>query len=273
MSHTDLPELDDVLTLMGEAGRRMAEINACEGAAGNISVFIRASLDVRRRFPLEQVISLPLLVPELAGSMFIVSGSGRRLREILQDPAGNLGCLLVHPGGQSGTLYTSPRRRFERLTSEFNSHLAVHHDQATRAGLSFHTILHAQPPYLTFLSHIPRYQEEAFLNRRLLRWQPEMILQFPQGIGLAAFESPGSTQLMRATVAALRRQRLVVWAKHGVMACSDTEVMHAADRIEYAEASARYEYLNLAAGEPAEGLAGKEIRTVCQAFGVQQGFF
>jgi len=78
---------------------------------------------------------------------------------------------------------------------------------------------------------------------------------------------------MAGNVECLRRHRIVIWAKHGVMARSDVSVKRAADRIEYAEAAARYEYLNLVAGEPADGLSADEIREICQAFGVQQTIF
>jgi rhamnulose-1-phosphate aldolase len=44
------PELDDLLELMGEAGRRLSEIDATEGAAGNISVCIRWPVEPRTRF-------------------------------------------------------------------------------------------------------------------------------------------------------------------------------------------------------------------------------
>jgi rhamnulose-1-phosphate aldolase len=78
---------------------------------------------------------------------------------------------------------------------------------------------------------------------------------------------------MAANVAALGRHRIVVWAKHGVMARSDISVKRAADRIEYAETGAKYEYLNLLAGEAGEGLSPDEIRAICAAFNVSQAIF
>jgi len=84
---------------------------------------------------------------------------------------------------------------------------------------------------------------------------------------------PGSPALMAATVTALRNHRIVVWAKHGVMARSDVSVKRAGDRIEYAETGARYEYMNLINGEEGEGLTAEEIRAICEAFGVQQCVF
>jgi len=87
------------------------------------------------------------------------------------------------------------------------------------------------------------------------------------------FIIPGSTELMMATVAALRNHRLVLWSKHGVMARSEVSVKRAADLIEYLETSARYEVLNLSAGEPADGLQPDEIRAIARAIGVNQTLF
>ncbi len=267
------PELGELSTLIGEAGHRLSEIEASEGAAGNISVYIGWPIDPRRLFPNSETIELPVAVPELAGKSFLVSGSGRRLREIIQDPAANLGFVVVQPDGRSGTLYTSPRRLFERPTSEFNSHLAVHRDQVVLTGTNFHALVHAQPMNLTYLSHIARYQDEQFLNRHILRWQPETIVNLPEGVGYISFLLPGSPELKKATVESLRTHRVVIWGKHGAMARSDQSVKRATDRIEYAETGARYEYMNLVNGEAGQGLTPDDIREICRAFGVRQDIF
>jgi rhamnulose-1-phosphate aldolase len=58
-----------------------------------------------------------------------------------------------------------------------------------------------------------------------------------------------------------------------MMARSDQSVKRAADRVEYAETGARYEYMNLANGEQGEGLTPENIRAICQAFSIQQSIF
>lgn len=273
MLEAPYPELSELLVLIGEAGKRMSEIEATEGAAGNISVCLGWQLDPRRTFPIEETIPLPEVAPELAGRSFIVSGSGRRLREIMDNPAANVGFLMVNPGGETAQLFTSAHRLFEKLTSEVNSHLAVHRDQVRLTGTNFHALVHAQPPYLTYLSHVARYRDERYLNQHLLRWQPETIVSLPEGVGVVPFKLPASPALMEATVQSLRTHRIVLWAKHGAIARSDISVKRAADRIEYAETSARYEYMNLMNREMAEGLTVEEIRAICAAFNVQQGIF
>ena len=281
MIDTPYPELSDLLEMMGEAGRHLAEIEASEGAAGNISICLRSrknggtmwQVEPRNFFPTINEIELPQIVPELAGATFLVSGSGRRLREIIDEPTASIACIVVDEGGKTGKLYTSPHKRFERVTSEFNSHLAVHYDQICATDTNFHAVVHAQPLHLTYLSHIPRYQDEKYLNTHLLRWQPETIINLPEGIGFIPFRIPGSPELMAGNIESLRDHRIVVWAKHGVMARSDVSVKRAADRVEYAETAAKYEYLNLRVGEIGEGLSTEEIRSICKTFNVQQNIF
>ncbi len=263
------PGLDEILDSIGEGGRRVASIDAGEGAAGNISVCVGWPMEVRRRFPNAEPIDLPVPAPHLAGHTVIVTGSGRRLRDIAANPVANLGAVAIGPDGVTATLWTSATRLFATLTSEWNSHLAVHEDTVARTGTNFHAVVHAQPPHLTYLSHVPAYRDEAFFNSRVMRWEPETIVQLPAGVGILPFMLPGSGTLMAANVESLRRHRIVVWSKHGVMARSDVSVTRAVDRIEYAEAGARYEYLDLVAGGRGEGLTTEETRSIVDAFGVE----
>jgi rhamnulose-1-phosphate aldolase len=232
-------------------------------------VYLGWPLEVRRRFPLAEPFDLPAPAPALAGQLVIVTGSGRRLRDIHSDPAANLAVVMIDADGRTGRLHTSPRRLFERPTSEFNSHLAVHNDQVAHTGTNFHALIHAQPPHLTYLSHIGAYRDQAYLNQHLIRLEPETIVNLPEGIGVLPYKLPGSPAMMEANVVGLRRHRVVLWSKHGVMARSDISVTRAADRIEYAEAAALYEYMNLVAGNEAEGLTEDELREVVPAFNVQ----
>jgi rhamnulose-1-phosphate aldolase len=267
------PDLDELMEMMGEAGVRISEINASEGAAGNLSIYTGWDLDPRRKFPIMEEIRLPVKVPHLAGGSVLMSGSGRRLREIIQEPACHLGFVTIDAGGETGKLYTSPGKRFDKLSSEFNSHIAIHNDQVSHTGTNFHAVVHAQPRYLTYLSHIPQYRDEKFLNRQLLRWQPELIYNMPEGIGLVPFYVPGSAELMQATVDSLRSHRIIVWCKHGMVARSDISIKRAADRVEYTEAAANYEYLDLANHRMADGLTPDEIALLCKKWNIQQDIF
>ena len=156
--------LEQVIHQVGEAGLRLSEIGAADGSAGNISVYLGKDVVVPTAFDHTDRVDLPIPVVELAGGSFIVTGSGRRLREIAGDPDGCLAVLTVAPDGAAGILHTSERRRFDRITVEFNTHLAIHRDHVVRDSLSFHSVIHAQPTHLTYLSHIPEYRDHRTLK-------------------------------------------------------------------------------------------------------------
>jgi len=85
--------------------------------------------DVETVFPDDEPFELAAAMPELASGSVIVTGSGRRLREVAAAPTANLGLVTISGDRGSARLRTSRERLFARLTSEFNSHLAVHCDQ------------------------------------------------------------------------------------------------------------------------------------------------
>jgi rhamnulose-1-phosphate aldolase len=255
---------------IGDVGVRMTAIDAAEGAAGNISVFVRSLDALDPSFREHHALDLPIRVPAIAGGWVIVTGAGRRLRDVATSPSTTLCCLQIHSGGARATLYAGTDIR---PTSELNSHLAIHNDQVTRRGLTYHAVVHAQPPYLTYLSHIARYADHMTFNRRLLRWQPETIIEFPQGIATLPFQIPASREQSDVTSAAMQVHRAVVWQQHGIVTRADADVRKAGDLIEYAETAARYEYLNLQAGESSSGLSDAQVRDFCECWGIEQPFF
>lgn len=268
MSEKTRPTVEEYLANMGAAGKRICDIDASEAGAGNISICLDELPGVHDAFPIWERIELPLAVPALVGRTLLVTGSGRRLRQIGEDPLAAVGAVIIEPDGRHAALLTSPRRQFDRLTSEFNSHLAVHDDQVGARDVPFHAVVHAQPPHLTYLSHIPAYRDSRRMNAQIMRWEPESVVALPDGIGVLEFMVPGSADLMAANVAGLRGFEIVLWSKHGVMSRSDLSVTRAVDRIEYAETGAKYEYMDLVAGRPAEGLTNGEIAAVAGAFHV-----
>lgn len=271
-SHS-MTDLSEVFFQIGDVGKRLSDLGAAEGAAGNISVCVRDGFDIPDSFDNEQVIDLPLSVPELAGAYVVVTGSGCRLREILDAPTKNLAIVVMDNGGKTGRMYTTGDAGFKRITSEFNSHLAVHYERMKLGDVQLHTVLHSQPTHLTYLSHIPAYQDEVYFNRHLFRWEPETILFIPQGVGMLPFIVNGSKEQMTETAKKMNTHPLVIWARHGVVARADESIVHALDLIEYAEAAAHYEYLNLSTGEKADGLSPEEICAICSAWNVSQGIY
>ncbi len=98
-------------------------------------------------------------------------------------------------------------------------------------------------------------------------------MNFPEGIGILPFMMAGSAQLTIETMLVLRSCRIAIWSQHGVIVRAEDSVLHAVDLIEYAETAAHYEYLNLIAGEPSEGLSPEHLRLISESWNIQQKLF
>jgi rhamnulose-1-phosphate aldolase len=264
-----MPEISDWVGEIGEAATRLAALGALEGAAGNISLFVPADAAVRdaefaRRYPPAGAYALPEGL-DLPPGLLVITGTSRRLRDIATRPEAVLCAIAVEKDG-STVLCRHPAHGV-KPTSEIDSHLGVH-AAVLDGGSRVHAVIHAQPPKLTWLSHIPAYRDPLRLNRQLLRWQPETLVMLPQGIGLLPYDVPGTPAQGAATAGAMRHHQLVVWAKHGVVARSERGPLAAADLIDYVEAAATYEVTDLLAGRRADGLTLAELRGIAARFGV-----
>ena len=149
----------------------------------------------------------------------------------------------------------------------------MHNDQVERRGTGFQAVIHAQPPYLVQLSHVRDLRSTKAFNRRILRWEPETIVQIPAGIEVLDFMVPGSQELMESNVRALRDHVIVLWSKHGIMVRSDDSPLAAVDKVEYAETGAMYEVRDMMAGGLGEGVTDAELRAVVEAFDVPTDLF
>lgn len=261
-----------IIREMGEAGQQMTDLHAAEGSAGNISAYIRDLPELNADYTHFVKYSLPIEAPNLARGWVVISATGRRLRDLGRAPQISVVALHIKPDGATADLYSAIPGLLP--TSELNSHLAIHNQQVAQTGVTFHAIVHAQPPYITFLSHMDRYaQSDEMLNKQLLRWEPESILMFPEGIGMVPFAVPGSPDLMQLTVSSLQKHHLVIWQRHGVVSRSEVGLLKAADLVEYAETAARYEYMNLTVVQPARGLSPEQIRAIAEHYDIKQSIF
>lgn len=263
-------KFQEIVLDMGRAGQQVTVFGAAESAAGNISVFTRHLEEIPASYKESGIISLPTPAHALSGGWVVITGTGKRLRDIADHPETTVSLVQVLADGMHGKVFSASELR---PTSEFNSHLGIHEDQVARRGIPYLAVIHAQSRHLAFLSHLPEYSDTYSLNRRLLRWEPETVITFPEGFGMIPFAVPGTEALRLATVEAMRTHKLVIWKRHGQVARSDESVSRAADYLEYSETAAAYEYLNLSLGSPVEGLSIRQMLDICAAFNLEQHFF
>jgi len=143
MLEAPYPELDDLLRAIGEAGRRVADIEASEAPPGTS----RCACDgPSNRAPVSPW-SKNWNCPGCPGTRRRVPARHGFRAAPARDHRRSQGEHRLHPrrrGRPDGEAVHVHHRRFERVTSEFNSHLAVHHDQIRATGTNFHAVIHAQ---------------------------------------------------------------------------------------------------------------------------------
>lgn len=266
--------LNEILSSIGEAGLRLDHMKAVEASAGNISVHTDEKLELSQAFDsVENNVALPVSAPALVGKTVFVTGSGCRLRDVARAPQNYVAAYVINEDAKTATCWYSKYGEFKRPTSEFNSHLAVHNSQAEERSVHFQAVIHAQPPYIVALSHINAMRNNEDFNRAILRWEPETIVQIPQGVEVLEYMVPGSSELMESNVRGLSRKIMTIWSRHGIMVRSDESALGAVDKVEYAETGAMYEYLNRTMGSPSEGLSIEDLRKIVSAFNVETDLF
>ncbi|QAY64569.1 rhamnulose-1-phosphate aldolase [Xylanimonas allomyrinae] len=267
-------DLNALLAEMGQAGTRLNQIDACEANAGNISVTVPTTGQEADIFRHVEPYALPTAVPALRGRTVLMSGSQQRLRDIADSPTAIVAAIVIDHDG-SAVVRSAENRAFARPTSEANSHLAVHNDRVGRHPVGVHAVVHAHAPYTTTLSHqfSGSGADPREFTRQIMRWEPELVVHVPNGIGFLPFEVPGSKRLEAASVAGLRDASIVAWAKHGVLARSDKGPLGAVDVIEFIETGARFHVTARLAGSTATGLTDDELAAIIDAFSIETTVF
>ena len=204
----------------------------------------------------------------LAGRAFLVTGTGRRFRDLAGDPARNA-CVVRMADAGFVRLWGGADIPGFRPTSEFPAHLRVH-EFLREADRRERAVLHTHPTELVALTHLPEYKDEDALNRALFAMHPEVKVSVPRGVGFVPYEVPGSEALALASAAAFRRGHAVaLWEMHGAVAIG-ADVMEAFDLIDTANKAARILLLCRAAGCVPAGLSQDRLDALVRAFGLQE---
>lgn len=205
----------------------------------------------------EKVHSTDMDMSGLSNDFFLVTASGSRMRDIAAEPEKGL-CLIKVIDQRHFWLIEGSAK----VSSEWPTHAGLHvlfkkNRDDERA------VVHCHPPNLVILSHM--FSSEREMNERLSRMQHETRLFVPEMLGLIPYAASGSQSLADATREKLRKFRLALWDKHGVIA-SGRSLNQALDRIEILEkASDIYLRLRSMGIEP-EGLSDEQLATARSAF-------
>ncbi len=220
----ELKEIQKVAKILYERG--WAEANA-----GNISVRIEEK-DLPGGFFKGRKLFLKHLTETfgaLENKVFIITKAGARMRDMVDDPLGNLAIIKI---GEKGKSYFSTNEL--PITSEYMTHFILH-SYFVQEKPSYRVILHTHPTRLVACSHIKKFKDV------LLSIHPEIKVKIPEGIEVVK-ATPGSKILAEKTLKAFKKHRVIVWEKHGVITAEEN-LEKALDLIEILEKAAEIFFL------------------------------
>ncbi|MDP8257576.1 MAG: rhamnulose-1-phosphate aldolase [Candidatus Alcyoniella australis] len=259
------PKLSAWLASMQQISFYLWDRGWAERNAGNLSVDVSDCLE-RSDLEAGSAIALDQRYPSLAGRSFLVTGTGRRYRDLAQDAAANACMLRIDDQGSSyGLLWGGDADVGFRPTSEFPSHLRIH-EHLREAGRPEQVVLHTHPTELIALTHLPEYADERALNAALLCTHPEVKVNVPRGVGLVPYAVPGTEALAQATVEVFKRDLCVaLWQWHGVVAVNE-RIEVAFDLIDALNKSAKVLLLVHATGHKPRGLSSEQLNELAVEF-------
>ncbi|MBC1458625.1 rhamnulose-1-phosphate aldolase [Listeria newyorkensis] len=237
-----------------------------ERNGGNIS-YLLTEAEVGAFINPNQVIrTIPMIfdATALAGKYFIVTGSGKYFKNVIDAPDVNLGIIRVAETGKSVELlwgFTDGGVPTSELPAHFMSHI-----ERLKIDSEHRIIMHNHATNIIAMTFTHSLEERDF-TRTLWQMCTECIVVFPEGVGILPWMVPGTDAIGMATAAKMREFRLVIWPHHGIFGAGSTmdEVF---GLIETAEKAAEVYTLVQAQGGARQTITDQQLQDLADAFGV-----
>lgn len=159
-------------------------------------------------------------VPELAGEYFLVTGSGKYMRNVILAPQDNIAIIKIDDQGLKYDVVWGLKNGGVP-TSELSTHLANHSIKKQLSKGKNRVIYHAHTPNLMALTFVLPLEDKVF-TRELWEMATENSIVFHQGIGVLPWMIAGSADIAEATASLMKKYDAVVWAYHGLFVAGNS---------------------------------------------------
>ncbi len=215
------------LVELAKTASNMYRLGWDERNGGNISYLLKEEevkeyLDVNkviREIPLAGVHQSNIDVSPLAGSYFLVTGTGKYFKNVEEDPETNLGLFRINKDG-TGVELLWGYKDGGRFTSELPAHL-LSHMARLKVDSENRIIMHTHPTNILAMSYIHPL-DEKLLSHTLWEMMTECIVVYPEGVGVLPWMLCGTDEIGVATANKMKDYRLVIWANHGIYGAGKT---------------------------------------------------
>lgn len=215
-----------------------------ERNGGNISYLIESHF-VKEYFPNEQYIKdIPLGFTAdkvVRGQYFLVTGTGKYFKNVINDPETNLGLVKISDDGETAYLLWGYKDG-GKFTSEFPAHLMSHAARLKINPLN-RVIMHTHPTYTICMGACLPVDENIF-TKKLWKSNTEAVVVFPEGIGVLPCMICGTNEIGEATAKKMEEFRIVSWTNHGIYGAGN-DIDEAFGLIETVEKTAQIYMLTL----------------------------
>ena len=161
---------------------------------------------------------LKITAPKCAGQFFIVTGSGKYMRNVPLAPQDNICIVEINEKGDSYRVVWGLESG-GKPTSELPTHI-MNHNAKLESGADCRVIYHAHTTALIALTFVLPLEAKAF-TKALWCSATECPVVFPQGVGVVEWMVPGGAQIAVATSELMSKYDAVVWAHHGLFCAGE----------------------------------------------------
>ncbi|AKP41503.1 TPA: rhamnulose-1-phosphate aldolase [Clostridioides difficile] len=174
-----------------------------------------------KEFITEEIEYIPIgvTVENLANEYFLVTGSGKFMRNISINTVQNVGIVKIDEKGENYAIVWGLDKA--KPTSEFPSHLMSHSIKKDKTNGLHRVIMHSHTTNLIALTFILPLEGKVF-TRELWEMATECPAVFPEGIGIVPWMVPGGIEIAKATQNLMEKHNIVIWAHHGTFCSGET---------------------------------------------------
>ncbi|GME42957.1 MULTISPECIES: rhamnulose-1-phosphate aldolase [unclassified Pantoea] len=211
-------------------------------------------------------IELTQPAPALANDWFLVTGSGKFMRNVQLDPADCLALLQVDDKGLSCKIHWGLSKG-GLPTSELASHFQSHAVRKAVSKGADRVIMHCHATNFMALSYVVEMDSARF-TRLLWEGSTECLVVFPDGVGVLPWMVPGTDEIGTATAGQMQSHTLVMWPFHGVFGTGPT-LDETFGLIDTAEKSSEVIVKVLSMGGIRQSITTEQLIALGKRFGVK----
>ncbi len=155
----------------------------------------------------------------LVGKIFIVTGTGKYFKNVIDAPETNLGIIKIAPDGKTAHLLWGYDDG-GKFTSELPAHL-MSHIARLKVDPENRVVIHTHPTNTLAMNFVHELDDKKFTHT-LWEMCTECIVVFPEGVGVLPWMLCGTSEIGEATAKKMGQFRIVIWGMHGIYGAGKT---------------------------------------------------